>query len=72
MIKKAAMKLVDAGKKFLILVVRVNHGESLKKVMKDDCRVGYLDGQKSTKERLKTISDMKEWKYRYNNSIKNI
>ena len=60
MIKKAAMKLVAAGKKVLILVVRVNHGESLKKIMKDDCRVGYLDGQKSTKERLKTISDMKE------------
>ena len=59
MIKKAAMKLVDAGKKVLILVVRVNHGESLKKIMKDDCRVGYLDGQKSTKERLQTIQDMK-------------
>lgn len=59
MIKKAAMQLVKSGKKVLILVVRVNHGESLKKVMKEDCRVGYLDGQKSTKERMQTIADMK-------------
>ncbi len=60
MIRKAALKLIKAGKKVLILVVRVSHGEQLKKILKDDCRVGYLDGQKTTKERLGTIQDMKD------------
>tara|TARA_B100000579_G_C22836474_1_gene859098 strand:- start:657 stop:2021 length:1365 start_codon:yes stop_codon:yes gene_type:complete len=59
MIRRAALKLIRSGKKVLILVVRVSHGEVLKKMLEKDCDVGYLDGQKTSKERLGTISKMK-------------
>ena len=62
MIVNAAKKLVDAGKKVLVLVVRVGHGNILLEKFRKDFRVSFLDGQKSTKERLSTISDMKDGK----------
>ena len=59
LIVDAAKKLVAAGKKVLILVVRVGHGSILIDAMKDDFRVDYLDGKKTTKQRLDAISSMK-------------
>lgn len=59
LIKKSALSLVKQGKKVLILVVRVSHGEKLMEHLKDDLRVDYLDGKKSTKQRLQSIKDMK-------------
>jgi superfamily II DNA or RNA helicase len=60
LIKKSAMKLVAQGKKVLILVVRVNHGKKICEVLGDDLRVDYLDGKKSTSQRLQAIQDMKD------------
>ncbi len=60
LILRAAEKLVAAGKKVLILVVRVQHGKNLMNMMKDRYSVKFLDGAKSTKNRLDTIQDMKD------------
>ena len=59
MIISAAKKLISSGKKVLILVVRVGHGNTLLKKMKDDYRVDFLDGQNTSKQRLETINRMK-------------
>tara|TARA_B100000131_G_C18120639_1_gene612799 strand:- start:951 stop:2468 length:1518 start_codon:yes stop_codon:yes gene_type:complete len=62
LICKAASKLVKAGKKVLILVVRVQHGRTLMKKLEDDFNVKFLDGAKSAKERMSTIEDVKDGK----------
>jgi len=59
LILKATKKLVAAGKKVLILVVRVNHGSVLMEKLKEHLTVAFLDGQKSSKQRLSTIQMMK-------------
>tara|TARA_R110002020_G_scaffold50716_9_gene143382 strand:+ start:106203 stop:107732 length:1530 start_codon:yes stop_codon:yes gene_type:complete len=60
LIKDAVRRLVGAGKKVLILVVRVAHGDVLLDMLEEEFRVEYLDGGKSIKQRLGAISDMKE------------
>ena len=62
LIVRAAKKLVDAGKKVLILVVRVGHGKVIMDLLQDNFRAKFLDGAKSTKNRLETIQDMKDGK----------
>lgn len=59
LIVKAAKKLVAANKKVLILVVRVQHGKALQELLEDEFTVKFLDGGKSSKDRLNTIDDMK-------------
>jgi len=59
LIVKAAKKLVKEGRKVLILVVRVGHGDVLMDKLSDDLRVKFLDGAKSSKVRMQTIEDMK-------------
>ncbi len=63
LIIKATKKMISAGKKVLILVVRVNHGKKIMELL-DDAGVNakFLDGAKSTKNRLDTIQDMKDGK----------
>jgi superfamily II DNA or RNA helicase len=63
MIIKATKKMVSAGKKVLILVVRVNHGKKIMELLDDaGLNAKFLDGAKSTKSRLDTIQDMKDGK----------
>jgi superfamily II DNA or RNA helicase len=62
LIYKAAKKLIEAGKKVLVLVVRVKHGEILKKKLSEDFAVSFLDGAKSSKARIGAIKDMKDGK----------
>ncbi len=62
LIYKAAKKLVRANKKVLILVVRVQHGKTLMSKMESEFTVKFLDGAKSTKDRMNTIEDMKDGK----------
>jgi len=59
LIISSAKKLIDSGKKVLILVVRVGHGNILLKKMKGKYRVDFLDGQNTSKQRLQTIEKMK-------------
>ena len=42
------------------MVVRVNHGNVLMEKLKSHLAVAFLDGQKSSKERLSTIKMMKD------------
>ena len=60
LIVKAAKKLVAANKKVLILVVRVQHGKILQGLLEDEYTVKFLDGGKSSAERLGTIEAMKD------------
>ena len=60
LIIKAAKKLVAAGKKVLILVVRVQHGKLLMEKLEDEFSVKYLDGTKSAKKRMQAIQDMRD------------
>ena len=46
----AAKKLVGAGKKVLILVVRVKHGQILMDMMGDDIRCASLDGSNTAND----------------------
>ncbi len=59
---KATKKLVDAGKKVLVLIVRVPHGKKLMDLLSKEFETRFLDGAKSTKNRLETIQDMKDGK----------
>jgi superfamily II DNA or RNA helicase len=59
LIISSAKKLISSGKKVLILVVRVGHGNILLKKMKGKYRVDFLDGQNTSKQRLETIEKMK-------------
>jgi superfamily II DNA or RNA helicase len=60
LIVKAAKKLVAAKKKVLILVVRVQHGKILRDLLGDEFSIKFLDGGKSSAERLGTIDDVKK------------
>ena len=60
LIIKSARKLVKEGKKVLILVVRVGHGNVLMDKLSDEFRVKFLDGAKSTKNRMDSIQEMKD------------
>ncbi|MAG28035.1 hypothetical protein CMI47_21115 [Candidatus Pacearchaeota archaeon] len=62
LILKATRKLVKAGKKVLILVVRVQHGKALQEMMEEDFSVKFLDGAKSAKNRLEGIQEMRDGK----------
>ena len=59
MIVGAARKLVDAGKKVLILVVRIEHGNILFEKLNEEFRVDFLDGKKNASQRLGSIESMK-------------
>jgi superfamily II DNA or RNA helicase len=56
---KATRKLVKAGKKVLILVVRVGHGNLLLEKFSEEFKVKFLDGAKSSKNRISAINEMK-------------
>jgi len=62
LILKSARKLVKEGKKVLILVVRVGHGNVLMDKLSDEFRVKFLDGAKSSKNRMDSIREMKDGK----------
>lgn len=62
LIIKAARKLVSGGRKVLILVVRVPHGDILMEKLQEEFKVRFLDGAKSTKDRLESIRAMKDGK----------
>jgi superfamily II DNA or RNA helicase len=62
LIVKAARKLVNAGRKVLILVVRVQHGKILQDMFGEEFSIKFLDGAKSTKNRLEAIQDVKDGK----------
>jgi len=63
LIIKAAKKLVASGKKLLILVVRVGHGKKIMELLdQSGLNAKFLDGAKSTKNRLETIQEMKDGK----------
>lgn len=63
LIIKAAKKLITSGKKLLILVVRVNHGKKIMELLEESgLNAKFLDGAKSTKNRLETIQEMKDGK----------
>ena len=59
MIVKCARKLVQSGRKVLVLVVRVGHGNHLMELMKDEFSVDFLDGKKNAAQRLGAIKKMK-------------
>jgi|TARA_R110001583_G_scaffold16234_12_gene66270 superfamily II DNA or RNA helicase len=59
MITKCTKKLVESGKKVLILVVRVGHGNSLMELMQDELSIDFLDGKKNATQRLDAIKKMK-------------
>jgi len=62
LIIKSARKLISQGKKVLVLVVRVSHGEVLLEELQKELRVSFLDGTKNSKTRLQSIQDMKDGK----------
>jgi superfamily II DNA or RNA helicase len=55
----ATKKLVAAGKKVLILVVKVDHGKILQGMFDDDLRVASLDGRNKSSDRISVINAMK-------------
>ena len=59
LICSAAKKLVRSGKKVLILVVRVSHGNILLDKLNDEFSVDFLDGKKSGSDRMDAIDAMK-------------
>jgi superfamily II DNA or RNA helicase len=59
LICNAARKLVKSGKKVLILVVRVSHGNILAEELGGEFRVEFLDGKKSGPDRMSAINSMK-------------
>lgn len=59
LIVKATKKLVETGKKVLLLVTKINHGKILLDLLKNDLRVSNLDGRNKTEDRLQAIADMK-------------
>jgi superfamily II DNA or RNA helicase len=57
---KACKKLVEEGRKVLILVTRVEHGKKLLKMLDSDLRAASLDGKNKTEVRMDAIRAMKE------------
>lgn len=62
LIVDAATNLVSSGKKVLILVSRIEHGQILFEMTKDNFNVSILDGSSTTESRLGAISDMRSGK----------
>ena len=60
LIIKCARKLIKSGKKVLILVVRVSHGNALLEMIGEEFRAEFLDGKKNANQRLQSIKDMKQ------------
>ena len=59
MIVNAAKTLIEKGRKVLILISKVEHGEILFDMMKDQFRIDSLNGSSSTESRLNAIKKMK-------------
>lgn len=55
----AAKKLVAAGRRVLILIVRKNHGKILEEMLETDLTVASLDGSNKTEDRLEAIRSMR-------------
>lgn len=62
LIVKATKKLVAAGRKVLLLVVRKEHGKCLKKLLESDLDVFSLDGSNKTETRITAIKDLESGK----------
>lgn len=58
-IVSAAKKLVAAGRKVLILIVKREHGKILFEMLENDLRVASLDGSNKTQDRLAAVQAMK-------------
>ena len=62
MIFDSAKSLVEAGRKVLILISKVEHGKILFEMLKEGFKVDTLNGSSSTDSRLNAIKSMKEGK----------
>ena len=62
LIKDAAAKLVEGGRKVLILISKVEHGRIIYDMLSDDFRVDSLNGSTSSDARMAAIKQMKEGK----------
>jgi superfamily II DNA or RNA helicase len=60
LILKAAKKMVNDGRKTLILVTKIEHGKALLELLEKDLRVSSLDGSNRTRDRLAAIAAMKK------------
>lgn len=58
-IAESAKKMIDAGRKVLILVTKVDHGDIIREFLDPSIRVDSLNGSNSTKDRMNSISKMK-------------
>jgi superfamily II DNA or RNA helicase len=58
-IAKAAKKLVNDGRKVLILVTKIEHGKRILELLKNTLRVSSLDGTNSSDDRISDIKKMK-------------
>lgn len=59
LIVKAAIKLVDMGKKPLILITNMKHGERIQDMIGSSLRTEYLDGTNNIAERNLVISNIR-------------
>jgi superfamily II DNA or RNA helicase len=62
MIFDATKTLVDAGKRVLVLISKVEHGQILLDMMKDQFRVDALNGSSTTESRMSAIQNMRDGK----------
>jgi superfamily II DNA or RNA helicase len=62
MITDAVQSLVEAKKKVLILISKVEHGQILFDLLKDNFRIDVLNGTSSSDSRMNAIKDMREGK----------
>lgn len=62
LILETATNLVGLGRKVLVLVSRIEHGQILFNLMKDRFKMDILDGSSTTESRLGAIADMKSGK----------
>jgi superfamily II DNA or RNA helicase len=62
LIVKAASKLVSSGRKVLILISKVEHGNILYNMLSENFRVDSLNGSTSSDSRMNAIKMMKESK----------
>ena len=58
LIVKSTHRLIEDGRKVLILVTKVSHGKKLLSLLEDDVRVFSLDGKNSSKTRMDAIEKM--------------
>jgi superfamily II DNA or RNA helicase len=59
LIVKATKRLVEDGRKTLILVTKISHGNHLLDLLKKDLRVCGLDGSNKSADRIEAIEEMK-------------